>query len=67
MSHLRRSLKMYDRVCRSDDPRYDGIVIGLFYWKRRSEWTANDRWLGSNWDEYVPMDRLLLAEKADGN
>jgi hypothetical protein len=67
MSHpnfnRRRELKMYDRVCRSDDPRHVGIVTGLFFWKRRKEWTANVRWLDSDWHEYVPMARLIFAEE----
>jgi hypothetical protein len=62
MSHLRPKLKMFDRVCRTDDPRHVGVVTLMFKWKRHDEWTANVRWLDTNWDEYVPMAMLVHAE-----
>jgi hypothetical protein len=62
MGHLRPKLKMFDRVCRIDDPRHVGIVTLMFKWKRYEEWTANVRWLDTNWDEYVPMAMLVHAE-----
>jgi hypothetical protein len=62
MSHLRRKLKMYDRVCRADDPRHVGVVIKIFKWKRYGEWMADVQWIETRWCEYVPMSLLELVE-----
>ena len=66
MVHHRRTLKMYDRVCRTDDPKHVGIVMGMFVWERYGEWIANVQWTETRWFEYVPMCDLDLAEANEG-
>jgi hypothetical protein len=61
LSHLRPKLKLYDSVCRTDDPRHAGVIISMFKWKRYDEWIANVQWIESRWVEYVPMDMLVHA------
>ena len=46
----------------ADDPKHVGVVMQMFKWKRRAEWTANVRWVDTNWDEYVPINMLVHAE-----
>jgi hypothetical protein len=62
MSHLRRALKLHDRVVRIDDPRHVGVVLTIFKFKKYDEWTCNVQWIESRFCEYVPMDMLIHAD-----
>jgi hypothetical protein len=48
-----------DRVCRTDDAKHIGVVIGMFKSAKYGGWTANICWKETNWREYISMALLV--------